>query len=349
MPEISIDEYLSKRSLSVNDGIVYRAAKMPKTFDGGTRSAVFVMTDETTDSYGDTVRAKGADLTRFESNPICLLNHRSDLILGNWSDVQKKPKRIEGRATLAAEGTAPHIDMAYGLLEQGILRAASIGFMPTKLERKLDDKGEPTWAYDILEWEMYECSIVAVPSNPAALAKSIKDGNTLARDFLEEVLDTYTKTAAGLIVPRSELEGAHKEATGGRTSVLTASVELDAKSLDRLEGVVERMERAAQIIVERDGEPEVIEHTTQDPSPDPVAKELELNVEGFLKDFEPKVEEIDEPERKGALTKLMDGIRGLFKAAEPEPAPVPVMADPAVKEALRKQFEEIAARNNLAA
>lgn len=340
MPNISIDEYLSKRSLSVNDGIVYRAAKMPKTFDGQTRSAVFVMTDETTDSYGDTVRAKGADLTRFESNPICLLNHRSDLILGNWSDVQKKPKRIEGRATLAAEGTAPHIDMAYGLMEQGILRAASIGFMPTKLERKLDDKGEPTWAYDILEWEMYECSIVAVPSNPAALAKSIKEGNMLARDFLEEVLDTYTKTAAGLIVPRAELEAAHKDATGGKTSILTTTIELDAKSLDRLEKIAERMEKAADAVVAGTVELSV---EPAEPEVDPVVQELELNVEEFLKDFEPKVEEIDEPERKSALTKLVDGIRGLFKAAEPEPDPAPIPADPEVQKALKERLAKIAA------
>lgn len=340
MPNISIDEYLSKRSLSVNDGIVYRAAKMPKTFDGQTRSAVFVMTDETTDSYGDTVRAKGADLTRFESNPICLLNHRSDLILGNWSDVQKKPKRIEGRATLAAEGTAPHIDMAYGLLEQGILRAASIGFMPTKLERKLDDKGEPTWAYDILEWEMYECSIVAVPSNPAALAKSIKEGNMLARDFLEEVLDTYTKTAAGLIVPRAEIEAAHKDATGGKTSILTTTIELDTKSLDRLEKIAARMEKAADAVVAGTVELSV---EPDEPEVDPVVQELELNVEEFLKDFEPKVDEIDEPERKSALTKLVDGIRGLFKAPEPEPEPAPAPADPEVQKALKERLAKIAA------
>lgn len=340
MPNISIDEYLSKRALSVNDGIVYRAAKMPKSFDGQTRSAVFVMTDETTDSYGDTVRAKGADLTRFESNPICLLNHRSDLILGNWSDVQKKPKRIEGKATLAAEGTAPHIDMAYGLLEQGILRAASIGFMPTKLERKLDDKGEPTWAYDILEWEMYECSIVAVPSNPAALAKSIKEGNMLAKDFLEEVLDTYTKTAAGLIVPRSELEAAHKDANGNKTSVLTTTIELDTKSLDRLEKIAERMEKAADAVVSGTVELSV---EPAEPEVDPVVQELELNVEEFLKDFEPKVEEIAEPERKSALTKLVDGIRGMFKAAEPEPDPAPIPADPEVQKALKERLAKIAA------
>lgn len=342
MPEkISIDEYLSKRSLSVNDGIVYRAAKMPKTFDGKTRSAVFVMTDETTDSYGDTVRAKGADLTRFEANPICLLNHKYDLILGAWSDVKMLPKRIEGRVTLAAEGTAPHVDMAYGLMEQGILRAASIGLMPTKVERKLDDKGEPIWAYDILEWQLYECSIVSVPANPQALAKSIKDGNTLARDFLDEVLDTYTKTAAGLIVPRAELEAAHKDATGGKTSVaLTSKIELDAKSLDRLEAITERMEKAAGMaaggVIELSAE-------TDEPEVDPVVQELEFSVEGFLKDFEPKVDEISEPERKSALTKLMDGLRGIFKAAEPEPEPAPAPADPEVQKALKERLAKIAA------
>lgn len=354
MPNISIDEYLSKRALSVNDGIVYRAAKMPKSFDGQTRSAVFVMTDETTDSYGDTVRAKGADLTRFESNPICLLNHRSDLILGNWSDVQKKPKRIEGRATLAAEGTAPHIDMAYGLLEQGILRAASIGFMPTKLERKLDDKGEPTWAYDILEWEMYECSIVAVPSNPAALAKSIKEGNMLARDFLEEVLDTYTKTAAGLIVPRAELETAHKEATGSKTSILTTTIELDAKSLDRLEAIAERMEKAALASewsngdMSREDAMKALGFTVE-PEVDPAAKELSETFERSLIDILPKVDAIDEPERKSGLKKLLenvrDGIQSMFKTAEPgaEPVSAPPPADPEVQKALKERLAKIAA------
>lgn len=345
MPEkISIDEYLDKRSLTVRDGVVYKAAKMPKSFDQATRSAVFVMTDETTDSYGDTVRAKGADLSRFEGNPICLLNHRSDLILGSWSDVQQKAKRIEGRATLAAEGTAPHVDMAYGLMSQGILRGASIGFMPKKLERKLDDKGEPTWAYDILEWELYECSIVSVPANPAALARSIKEGNMLARDFLEEVLDTYTKTAAGLIVPKSELEAAHKDATGNKTSILATKIALDTDDLDRLEAIAERMEKAAGIVSQQ---------ATDEPEVDPVAKELSETFERSLIDILPKVDAINEPERKNGLKSLLESVRSgigaLFKA-EPEPEkkePViePAKADPEVQKALKAEFEEIAARH----
>lgn len=143
--ECSVDEFLSKRKPVTRDGIVYRAAAAPKSFNAEERSQVFVMTDESVDSYGDIVKAGGVDLYRFEKNPIALLNHRSDMILGTWSDVTKKPQRLEGKVTLAAEGTAPHIDMAYNLMGQGILRGASIGFMPTKLEMRLDDDGDPMW------------------------------------------------------------------------------------------------------------------------------------------------------------------------------------------------------------
>lgn len=225
--EVSVDEYIGTRSLVTKDGIVYRAAKMPKTFNAESRSATFVMTDETIDSYGDIVRAKGCKLDRFENNPICLLNHRADLILGTWSDVKRIVRRIEGTTTIAKEGTAPHVDMAYSLMSQGILKAASIGFMPLKVERRLDDNGEPLWSYDILEWEMYECSVVSVPANPAALAKSMKEGSMMARDLLEEVLDNYVKMPSGVIVAIKDIEAAHREGGGDKTVVVIEKTDED--------------------------------------------------------------------------------------------------------------------------
>jgi len=342
MPEISVDEFLSKRALTTRDGVVYKAARRSKSFDKATRSATFVMTDETTDSYGDTVRAKGAVLDRFMSNPICLLNHRSDLILGGWSDIQQKPKKIEGRATLAAAGTAPHIDMAYGLLEQDILRAASIGFMPLKIERKLDDKGEPTWSYDILEWDMYECSICAVPSNPAALAKSIKDGNMLARDFLEEVLDTYERTAAGVIVPRADFEAAHKDATGNKTTI---SIEAPAW-LAEVRTLTERMEKASATLTKAE---DAVPGPTDDEA-DVLMKAIEESLEAAIQEHAADVAAIDEPERKSALTKILDGVRAFFKAPEPaaDPAHAPVPADPELLKALAARAALIEARHRAA-
>lgn len=209
--ECSVDEYLAKRKPVTRDGIVYRAAGAPKTFNAEERSQVFVMTDESVDSYGDVVKASGADLYRFEKNPIALLNHKSDMILGTWSEVQKKPQRIEGKVTLAKEGTAPHVDMAYNLMGQGILRGASIGFMPTKLEMRLDDDGDPMWCYLIHEWELYECSVVSIPANPSALARSIGDHDDLiiARDYVEQVLDGWARSPEGILMPRAEFEKAY--------------------------------------------------------------------------------------------------------------------------------------------
>jgi HK97 family phage prohead protease len=340
--EVSVDEYLDTRKLSAHDGVAYRAVKMPKSFDAESRSATFTMTSEDVDSYGDVVRAKGADLTRFLSNPIALLNHRSDQIVGTWSDVEQKTKRIDGKVTLAKAGTSPVVDQTFSLMEQGILRAASIGFVPLQIERILDADGEWNGGFDIKAWSMFETSIVSIPANPAALAKAMKQGDVLARDLIEQVLDEYVKTPAGLIIPREEIEAAHKTGSGEKTSVLTTKIELDQKSLDRLEKIAERMEKAADAVVAGTVELSV---EPAEPEVDPVVQELELNVEGFLKDIEPKVEEIAEPERKSALTKLVDGIRGLFKTAEPgaEPESAPPPADPEVQKALKERLAKIAA------
>lgn len=218
--KMSIDEVAAKRSHSFHDGVFYRAAKMPRSFDKDTRSARFIMTDETKDSYGDIVRAKGCDMSRFESNPIALLNHNSNLILGTWSDVNRIAKRIEGTVTIAEEGTAPHVDMAFNLMSQGILRAASIGFLLRDYDVIVDDDGHFE-GFDMTDWELTECSVVSIPANPSALAKSIKSGDTIALDFIEQVLDTYTRTAAGLIVAKADLEAIRNEGLGkGETIVV---------------------------------------------------------------------------------------------------------------------------------
>lgn len=230
MPEqlkMSIDEIAAKRAHSFHDGVFYRAAKMPRSFNKDTRSATFIMTDETKDSYGDIVRAKGCDLTRFESNPIALLNHNSNMILGTWSDVNRVSKRIEGTVTLADEGTAPHVDMAYKLMSQGILRAASVGFMLKDYDLILDEDGRFE-GLDMKAWEMTECSVVSVPANPSALAKAIKDGDKLALEFIEKVLDTYTRTGAGLIVAKADLEAIRTEGLcRGATVTVEENLDVD--------------------------------------------------------------------------------------------------------------------------
>ena len=130
---VSPEEFIAKRALSAHDGKLYRSAAMPKSFKEDTRSATFLMTDETPDSYGDIVKAKGAKLERFANNPIALRNHRSDMVIGTWSEVEQKGTKVTGTCTLAEPGTSAVVDETFKLMKQGILRAASIGFMPLEI------------------------------------------------------------------------------------------------------------------------------------------------------------------------------------------------------------------------
>ncbi len=58
----------------------------------------------------------------------------------------------------------------------GSVRACSIGFMPTSIERREvpeDEQGGYFYpGYMIHSAELYECSPCTVPANPAALAKA---------------------------------------------------------------------------------------------------------------------------------------------------------------------------------
>jgi HK97 family phage major capsid protein/HK97 family phage prohead protease len=129
----------------------------------------FVLSDATKDRMGDIIDPKGWQLDNFKSNPMALFNHNSSFPIGTWEDVKVQGGRLIGKLKLAARGTSDRIDEIISLVEQGILRAVSVGFSP--IERKpLDDGG-----IRFTKQELLETSLVSIPANPAAvqLAKSL--------------------------------------------------------------------------------------------------------------------------------------------------------------------------------
>jgi phage head maturation protease len=89
----------------------------------------FVMSDASVDRMGDVIESAGWDLTTFRSHPVALFNHgkQDPLPIGTWSDVRVENGQLRGKLNFAAPGTSPRIDEMRSLLEQGILRAASVG------------------------------------------------------------------------------------------------------------------------------------------------------------------------------------------------------------------------------
>lgn len=152
---------------------VYRSAQQSDK-----NPSEYILSDETVDRYGDVIMAGGWDLSNFKKNPIALFNHDSDEVIGTWENVRVEGKRLIGKLKLAAEGTSPTVDKVRRLVQQGILRAVSVGFNPTQYE-PLNEKADPFWGpFRYLKQELLETSVVSVPANPGAMQLSVRGVST---------------------------------------------------------------------------------------------------------------------------------------------------------------------------
>lgn len=124
----------------------------------------FVLSDATPDRYGDTIDPHGWELRDFQRNPIALFGHDGTFPIGKWANLRVDGGQLVGDLEPAQKGTSPRIDEIVSLIEQDILVATSVGFMPIEHEPR---KGG---GIHYKKQALLETSIVGVPANPAALA-----------------------------------------------------------------------------------------------------------------------------------------------------------------------------------
>jgi HK97 family phage prohead protease/HK97 family phage major capsid protein len=149
----------------------------------------FVLSDETVDRYGDVIVASGWQLANFKRNPIALFGHDQSTPIGVWENLRVEGTRLMGRLKLAARGTSQRIDEIISLVEQGVLKAVSVGFRP--LEREPDGKG-----IRYKRQELLETSVVSVPANPAALA--VAKSMNISADTMKQVFGEQAETGLGI-------------------------------------------------------------------------------------------------------------------------------------------------------
>jgi HK97 family phage prohead protease len=134
-----------------------------------TDGRAFVLSDETPDRMGDIVLSSGWSLRNFLANPIALFAHNSSFPIGTWANLRIKQLR-GGDLHLASENTSERVGEVVRLVRAGILKAVSVGFRPLRSKPGKD-------AGLIFEQqELIECSLCAVPANPAALCPTALDG-----------------------------------------------------------------------------------------------------------------------------------------------------------------------------
>lgn len=145
----------------------------------------FVLTDESLDADSERVLIDGVDLTRFEGNPVMLYNHirsasswygntpdnRAILPIGRWENIRKQRKRIVADAYI--DFNDEFAAKIGNKVRDSVINAVSIGFRPLAWSDSPEDMEKGQKGLTITQSELWEASLVDVPSNPNALALSI--------------------------------------------------------------------------------------------------------------------------------------------------------------------------------
>lgn len=132
----------------------------------GRKTFTFVISTESEDRHGTVIDPAGIDVEAFAANPVVLLNHDHNFVIGRGIG---KPEVKGGRliAQMEFDEGDPTADMIKGKVERGFMNATSIGFMVK--EWTFDEEND---VFKIVKSELVEFSIVSVPSNRDALVLS---------------------------------------------------------------------------------------------------------------------------------------------------------------------------------
>lgn len=173
--------------------------------DMGARTVRFRVSDEAEDRDGDVMIAEGVDFKNFGANPQFLGFHNSrDFPLGIprkwWIDKPSKSvmmdvyfptvEELSTRPEFASE-KAKQVDLTYNMYKMGMLKAVSVGFIPTDVADKPSGY-DKAYGKIIKGWELLEVSAVPLPANPEAVEQAVKSfGGTQAdyKDFFSGVQD----------------------------------------------------------------------------------------------------------------------------------------------------------------
>jgi hypothetical protein len=183
------------RTIPTTDAHAYRHAivtRAPTELNPGERSDVSWISTESVDRVGEVVLARGMDDGQFRLNPLVTLGHDYDLppvgrslwrrrvrdgaLVGIKAKTQY-PSRPD--AWPAGEPWLP--DQVFALVQAGLLRGKSIGFLP--LEVHIPDEQEVArrgWAEDVRlvvdRWLLLEYACVSLPANQHALVEAVSKG-----------------------------------------------------------------------------------------------------------------------------------------------------------------------------
>jgi phage head maturation protease len=163
------------------------------TVNPSSREIVAVISTDAVDRDGEVVLPNGLEKAQYSGNPVVLYGHdSSSLPIGKTLWIKS-----DGNKVIAKYRVSDKTQFArdvFGLLQDGILRAHSIGFTehdsspPTTKEIET----RPDWKDArkvIRSWSLLEFSVVPIPCNPEALACAVAKCCHETKQFLGKAFE----------------------------------------------------------------------------------------------------------------------------------------------------------------
>jgi HK97 family phage prohead protease len=138
-----------------------------------TRAVPFVFSDDSVDSYGDTIEAKGWIWDRSGAGTVALFGHdpsKVENIIGRAHNIRVEGNQLIGEIHFAEKDVNPQADVVYQLVKGGYLNSVSVGFQPIEWTLA-KDKSRPG-GIDFKKQKLLEISVVGIPANENAVAQA---------------------------------------------------------------------------------------------------------------------------------------------------------------------------------
>ena len=178
-------------------------------------TATYTVSSSAIDNDGDILIPSGClpHMTRYMANPVVLWNHNRDCIpiAQSINPLNKQLSWDVGdtkiKATVHFHLLTQESAQCWALVENGILRGASVGFdaVPGKIERIQG-------GMKFLEWAPLEWSVCPIPNNPETLLEAVNrpwDGKSLSPTIAKSLMayvPKSTRTVVSMVQPRAYIK-----------------------------------------------------------------------------------------------------------------------------------------------
>lgn len=171
----------------------------------------FVLATSDLDRHFEVVDIEGMNIDHFKRNPIMLYNHNPEDVIGKWENIRKENGKLIAKPVFYINDDKAK--KVKELVQAGIIKGASVSFTPNEI----DEIEPPKEVGNILNYFGYlkirkysksilnEVSIVSIPANPYALAKSLMNKEIDLENY-SELFEMENFSKAGAVLNKNNLQ-----------------------------------------------------------------------------------------------------------------------------------------------